>query len=149
MYAVALYSPNVKVKHIYGVCPVFIIYTDIGLDDDRCGESRGLLVLIHPKYRNDLLLESHELIHSRQHYRTFFLGWVQMLFNDDVLAEWESEAYAIEISSYTQIPFYAKMIKENYEVDTDINLIEEYLFKYWDKCTRHENCYSHIQSKDV
>ena len=146
MYAATFYFPNMTVRHVYKVCPVFIIYSDFSLLDDQGATTRGLIVIIRPKYKNDLLTESHELIHAKQAYRTCFWGWIKAKFDHDYLARWEAEAYAIEITNYSQIDSMARMIKDEYSLDTDVNKIKEYLFEYWDDCTRRETCFKHIQA---
>lgn len=147
MYAASFYYPNIEVRHVYSVCPVFIIYTDQFVGEGNSGTSRGPLILIRPEYKDDFLLENHELVHSKQSYRSFFLGWIRAVFDRDYLAKLEAEAYAIELTDHNQIGIYARMIQEEYSPNSDLQLIKEYLYQYWDECTRCETCYNHLQAK--
>jgi hypothetical protein len=55
-------------RRIYGIIPVLVFYTDT-LPDHVAGRSKGLFVLIKPRYREDEGLIQHELEHVRQFYR--------------------------------------------------------------------------------
>ena len=149
MYAASFYYPNIEVRHVYNVCPVFIVYTDSFVGDGNSGTCRGPIILIRPEYKDDLLVETHEVVHAKQSYRTFFLGWIKCFYDQEYLAKVEAEAYAIEITDYTQISTYAKMIQNEYAPETDVRIIEDYLYRYWDECTRCETCYSHIQANQL
>jgi hypothetical protein len=134
LYIVAFISPDVDVDHVYGVCPAFTFYSDTagGIRKDDAGITKEIIVIIQPLYRNDPVVKKHELIHVKQAYRTLFTSWFFYIFFDDYRAKAEAEAYAkTEIQNVNQIPYYAKMIKNEYKVTTDVKLIEGYLLIYY------------------
>ena len=127
MYILAGISPLIDVKHVYKVCPAFIIYTDVYLDSGSCGAARGIIVLINPKSRDDQTVIDHELIHIQQSYRSLFTDWIFCWLDKEHLAKRECEAYAIQINNVDNIPIWAKMIQEEYSPNAPLENIEEYL----------------------
>jgi hypothetical protein len=128
-YTAAICSPNVDVAYVYKVCPVFNIYTNNFIDDSEAGSNKGIFNIMRPEDRGTIVVE-HELIHSKQCYRTFYLGTIFAFLNKSYLAKCEAEAYSIEINSEAQIFTYAKMIQECYSPNIPTKIIEGYIRNY-------------------
>lgn len=129
-YIIAGLSDSVEVHHVYKVFPAFIVYTD-HLYNGNAGEAKGLLVFIKPEFRECNETREHELMHVKQSYRYLFQNWWLLLISDDMLMKMETEAYALHISDKDNIPMWATMIKEEYDLHHSQEQIEKQLLLYW------------------
>lgn len=137
-YITAFISADVQVRHVYGICPVFIITNPIVFNyvkekngnPDFLGGQMGILMIINSPISPVVL--RHELVHAKQFYRTF--GLMIFLGSFDIWrAKFECEAYVTEIDSIDQLPWYADFIKKNYHIDLDVKEVEKILNHYWAK----------------
>jgi hypothetical protein len=133
LYSAAAISPNFDVKHVYGVLPAFVYYNDNLLNEGAGGVSKGPLVIASKELKDDPILLTHELVHVKQSYRYLFFQWVPAYFSQDKLVQFECEAYVTEIKRREAIPFYARMIRDEYGPSVPIHKIELYLIYYWEK----------------
>jgi len=133
-FLIAAISTSIKVTRVYRVCPVFIWFVDDNIYGGAsfAGICKGPVILINKKYRNDEEILAHELVHSEQVYRTFFLHWIICYLFSDYLAEAEAEAYGrTGMTRESDADYYAKFIKEEYAPETDVKFIAKKLRYYW------------------
>jgi len=133
-FLIAKISPNIEVDRVYRVCPVFICFVDTNIygGDLFAGTCKGPVILINKKYRNDEEIRAHELVHSEQAYRTFFLHWIICYLFSDCLAEAEDEAYGrTGMTRESDADFYAKFVKKEYASETNVKFIAKKLRHYW------------------
>ena len=133
LYTIAAISPNMDVKHVYKVCPVFIVYTNKILKDCEIASCKNIFVFIRPEHKNDKRVLTHELIHAKQSYRYCFTTWIFMNISDEYLAKFEAEAYASEIKSLEGVKIYSSLIQLVYTPTVPIKVIESYVEYYWKK----------------
>ena len=132
-YIIAAISPMVDVYHVYKLCPAFVVYTDQYLVEGSSGTTRGIVVLIHPDFKDTSMVLDHELIHVKQAYRTLFTDWILCSLSQGHHANREAEAYATQIVTMREIPELAKMIKDEYAPKIEVGKIEKALFKHWEQ----------------
>ncbi len=87
-----------KVVFIYKFIPIFIFYTDILVKDWAIGRSLGFFIVIRPGYRFNPYLETHELIHCKQFFRTFGLHWWKYNTDNEYKLRAEIEAFTTEFT---------------------------------------------------
>lgn len=92
-----------------------VIYTDRFIKPWAAGCAWGPIVLIRPKYRDDVGLLEHEQVHVRQFWRTFGLhGLLYWLLPKYRLAA-EAEAYAKQYARRPdKLALYASFIVKRY-----------------------------------
>lgn len=88
-----------KIKFVYKILPVLVLYTD-NLDPKWGGYCYGPFIKIRNRYKEDIGLLEHELTHSRQTYRTFFLHGLFYKFIESYRVKSEVEAYKVQASYY-------------------------------------------------
>jgi len=133
-YIIAAVSPDVKATQVYGVLPVFILYTETEFlyGEGNAATCRGPVVVISNEYRDDEGAHKHELVHARQAYRTVLFHWLLCLLSENSLAKAEAEAYGrTDMVRETDAPIWAKLIQESYTPNVDLKHIEELLQHYW------------------
>jgi hypothetical protein len=130
LYIITGLAPNGEIHYVYGVCPVFVFYTDNWLEENEGGKSKGLLVFIRKEFKEYDIVLRHELVHAKQSYRTYFFDWIFLALSDRHIAKREAEAYATEITCKTQIKPMAVFIKEEYYLNVDVETIEKYILLY-------------------
>lgn len=133
LYIIAAISSNMDVKHVYNICPVFIVYTNNILKENQIATCKNIFVFIRPEFKNDKRVLKHELVHAKQSYRYCLHAWLIVLLSDDYLARFESEAYASEINNKLEIPLYADLIHTEYTPSIPVDVIEGYIEYYWQK----------------
>jgi len=126
-YISAALFKNVDVNHVYGILPVYTIYTEKFLDKETVGTNKGILNIM--KFKDKEVL-AHELIHSKQAYRTLYLTFILSRYSESYRAKCEAEAYALIITSEIAVPIFAKMIQEEYAPSISIEKIEGYIRNY-------------------
>ncbi len=131
-YIKAALSSNVEVYHVYKIFPAFVVYADV-LKLGSAGTVKGIAVIIHPDVRGCKNTLEHELMHIKQGYRYGFQHWIPMLWSDNIVAHMEAEAYALHIPDKKSIPFWAEMLKEEYDFSASVEELEELILYYWKK----------------
>ena len=91
----------VTFRKIFGFIPIPIFWTDRFLKDWSGGQSNGLFCIIRPKYISDEGIIEHELTHCKQYFRTAGIHSFLYLFNKNYRATVEVEAYAVQLSKYS------------------------------------------------
>ena len=108
-----------KIKFVYKVLPVLVFYTD-NLDPKWGGYCYGPVVKIRKKYENDEGLLQHELVHSKQFYRTLTLHGIAYKLFETYRVHSEVEAYKKQASYYqdkeVSYQWMADAILQKYDV---------------------------------
>jgi hypothetical protein len=139
LYTISALSANMDVKHVYKICPVFIVYTNKILKDNEIAACKNIFVFIRPELKNDERVLKHELTHAKQSYRYCFTTWIFMNISDEYLARFEAEAYATEIKNPIGVKIYSSLIQLAYTPTVPIEIIEGYVEYYWKNITDMED----------
>ena len=90
-----------KIKTVYKILPVIVIYTD-RVPEGSAGCANAMIVRIRPKYKGDEGLLQHELTHVKQAYRLLILFHSLLyLLDDSYRLHAEVEAYRKQLE-YSQ-----------------------------------------------
>ena len=123
---------SLMIRFVYKILPVLVIYTDY-LPKRFSGYCLGFIVLIRPGARGDTGLLEHELVHSRQFYRTLGVYSILVWISKRYLFKTEIEAYATQLrySEDLEILRFSKFIAENYGLNVSIEEAEDALRDYF------------------
>lgn len=113
-------SRNIKLILLGKILPVIVIYTD-KLPEGSIGITKGILIKINKKFKNDNALLKHEITHVKQFYRT--LGWhyIKIRKSMDYRYKCEVEAYAEQLKCNFEenIDRVAGIISSKYNITID------------------------------
>lgn len=117
-----------KIKKIFNLIPVPVLFTKFGLESWQAGKSYGFFVVIRPGYEYDHGLIAHELEHCKQHWKTLFLHSLIYKFSKTYREKCEIVAYKIQ-SNYNpeSISLFADYIASRYNLDHSAEHYEEIL----------------------
>lgn len=85
------------IKFVYGICPVFIEYTDKELPNRFIGTSRAFFIKIKKGCEEDKGLLAHEIEHCKQFYRTFGIGDLLYTYSKKWKLKYELDAYKVQL----------------------------------------------------
>lgn len=98
-----------------------IIYTDKIIPERFSAYTIAFLILVRPKYRDDIGLIEHEKIHVHQFWRTFGFNGLFYFFSKKKRLQYEVEAYRkqLEFSPEpgTSKKLFACYLASNYKLD--------------------------------
>jgi len=114
------------IKTVYKILPAFISYTD-NLPKGIGGQAKFCFIKIRPRYKDDIGLLNHELIHVKQFYRLPILNEYLNQFSKKYRLKIELEAYKVQLLSYPvedrerKILYFAKFMSERYDLDKTVD----------------------------
>ncbi len=124
-----------KIRFVYKILPVLIIYGRYTLKDVFTGRSYGFIDIVDPQSNDPMLIEEHELVHSRQVYRTLFLHGIFYWAIDRYRLFAELEAYHTEIKkrgNTTDVKTsIANRLHKNYNLKYSFTEIYNYTKQYY------------------
>ena len=89
---------------LYKICPVFVFYTDkflpVGMGGNSYVFGPFCFMLIRNEFKHDEGIHNHEMVHVKQHWRTWWLHHFKYSESDKYRFESEVEAYAHQYASY-------------------------------------------------
>ena len=113
-------------RFVYKVLPVWVRYVGEGqVKSGFAGYCYGPYVKILESYKDDIGLVEHELTHSRQVYRTFFLMGLIYMMSSKYRYKCELEAYAVQLSYAEEkdrdrlARLFAGFMANKYNLDVD------------------------------
>ena len=109
---------------VFGFCPVKLEYVP---DDDpdmgwAAGKSWGPVIKIKESFKDDKGLLEHEIVHSKQFYRTCGLWSIFYRFSSSWRYDSEVEAYAVQITHAPEkdverlLDLFATFVVERYDL---------------------------------
>lgn len=127
-----------KLKFIYYIFPVLIVYKDFLVKEQFEGICYGPLIAIKSKSKNSKSLLEHELIHSKQTLRMLVLFHMLLYkFSRTYRLKAELEAYNAQVSErgYNKyiIDWVIKILFNKYNLKMSKNEIEEIAVNYYNK----------------
>jgi hypothetical protein len=126
---------------VFGFCPIKLEYVS---NDDAdmgwaAGKSWGPVIKIKEAYKDDEGLLQHEIVHSKQFYRTCGLWSIFYRFISSWRYESEVEAYAVQLS-YVEEPdidrvadLFAGFVVDRYNLDVKHNEAKEAILSEFKK----------------
>jgi len=125
---------NFKIKTIYKIFPVLVVYTNKFLKEPFVGVSWGPIIFIRPEMRNNEIVLEHELVHSKQFFRTFGLQALLYKISDKKKLYYELEAYATYIKRNPNIygiKNITNRLSSNYNLKYTYAEIYKYASEYY------------------
>lgn len=117
--------------------PNIVLFTNWFIPKRFAAYSYGPIILVRPKYREDLPLIHHEQVHSRQFWRTFGLHGIRYMFSKEYRFKSEVEAYGEQVKKMLELkmrpnePRFARLIATHYNLDVTeqqaLNAIHDYI----------------------
>lgn len=119
-----------KIKNIFKYIPIPIIFTNFGMEKWQAGKSYGFFITVKPDYKYDAGLIEHELVHCKQHYRTFFLHGLMYQFSKSYREKCEIEAYSVQsVYKPEYISQFADFMATRYGLDHSAEHYKEILLR--------------------
>ena len=87
---------NFSIVFLYRIIPVLIIYTANKIPNNAVGCTRFYSIRIKPRFRNDLSVVTHEIIHAKQIIRSVGLHYLLYNFSSKYRYHSELEAYSYQ-----------------------------------------------------
>ena len=81
---------------LYKIIPVLVIYTLNKIPNEAAACTRFYTIRIKPRFKNDLSIVTHEIIHAKQIIRTGGIHYILYNFNNKYRYKTELEAYAYQ-----------------------------------------------------
>lgn len=116
------------ISRVYGILPVWTIFTEKFLPQGRAGQCYGIFNVIKPASRGDKGIIEHELVHSRQWYRGLgVFHWLRYKYSWAYRYRAELQAYAVQLTHYdefsvSRMMLFAKYISETYDLPIKYDL---------------------------
>ena len=110
-------------QRVFGWIPVPVFFIGAGRLDPFAGRACGVLVAIDERYRADVGLLRHELVHVRQFYRTAGLHAVLYLLSKKYRYRAEIEAYReqLRVSGQHHALTFASFLASRYGLNISID----------------------------
>lgn len=107
-----------KLMFVYRALPVLVFFTD-NVRKGFGGTTYGPIITIRKKYKNDIGLIEHELVHSKQWYRTLATHGIWYWLSDRYRLKCEVEAYRTQALhyDYDASDWMADAIVNKYNID--------------------------------
>lgn len=111
------------------MCPVFVIYTEKFVSIGAATYVFGPIcfIFIKPKFKDDVGLLNHEMVHVKQHWRTSWFHHFKYKDSAKYRFESEAEAYAIQYDSYPDkkhFDIFVELMLEKYGLPFSQHTIE-------------------------
>lgn len=118
----------------FKLCPVFVFYTDKLVPMGGISYVFGPLcfILIKPKYKDDVGLHDHQMVHIYQHWRSFWVHHFKYNESDKYRFESEVEAYAVQYGAYPDkkhFDLFVEFMLEKYKLAFCKKTIEDSLLR--------------------
>ena len=116
--------------------PNIVIFSNYGIPSKYAAYSYGPIILVRPKFKDDLALIHHEQVHSRQFWRTFGLHGVRYMFSKEYRFKSEVEAYGEQVKKTLELKQrpnerrFAKMIATLYRLDVTEEQALDAIYNY-------------------